>query len=375
MSNKSGVPRKHDAVCATLVRIATEIGAGQKLPTTAELCRQLEISIATLNSALRTLEGQGVITRRSGVGIFASTSLGQQRIAVLIGSHLYSQQGVAHFWSIFLERVRKQASQQHQNIDIFVVNYSPETGRQILPDTFSEYHQLKGFDGVLAIGLTSDLTQELLPTALPIISFAGPSNDTVVIDNETVVRIGVQELARAGCQNIALWSSVNRDRPHTPYRGDSVASEIKKVFDSTLTELNLPINPLLIQSNHDLLQPPLYTTSLSKLEQGYRLAERTFGNAPDLPLPDGIISSDDMLTAGVLAYMRQFQIAVGQQVKIVTHSNAGSPVLLGWEKEIIRVEFNPEELVEALFQRLQARIQGDPAGKKIVIAPQLILPG
>ncbi|GAB3582840.1 hypothetical protein GCM10027445_56730 [Amycolatopsis endophytica] len=46
----------------------------QRLPTEAELCAEFQVSRVTVRQALRTLESQGLITSRQGVGTFISVS-------------------------------------------------------------------------------------------------------------------------------------------------------------------------------------------------------------------------------------------------------------------------------------------------------------
>jgi hypothetical protein len=56
----------------------------------------------------------------------------------------------------------------------------------------------------------------------------------------------------------------------------------------------------------------------------------------------------------------------------VTHANRGAATLLGWENELTRIEYDPAEMVEALFALLHARLSGAPPAGRHLILPRVL---
>ena len=80
-------------------------------------------------------------------------------------------------------------------------------------------------------------------------------------------------------------------------------------------------------------------------------------------MPNGIVSTDDMLTQGLLMALGRHGLRAGEDVRIATQANQGSPALLGWEDRITRLEFAPIEIVATMFAALEALMDGEtPVG-------------
>ena len=91
--------------------------------------------------------------------------------------------------------------------------------------------------------------------------------------------------------------------------------------------------------------------------------------------PDGIISSDDMLTQGALTALQRLGIAVSTDLPMITHANAGSPTLIGWTDRLARAEFDPAQLVAAMFDTIERLLRGETVPREpVLIAPRLLLP-
>jgi DNA-binding LacI/PurR family transcriptional regulator len=357
-----------------LTAIVRQARPGERLPTTGELCERLNISVVTLNNALKTLEGRGLIVRRSGIGLFAADTLHQRRIALLCGAHFFGQAGVSPFWQTLLETMRERAAMERECIELLLVPFAGDGHAQILPAGLADSLRAGDFDGILTIGIVFNLSEWLDTLPIPRVSFAGPGPDIVSVSPLETITRGVPELAARGCRRIACWS------PIAPYRPVGYAhfqpNPTREAFENALTEAGLPFDAALFQDNRDLVDFVGGRTTLTHAEQGYRQAARTFGPAAAAAPPDGILSTDDMLTTGVLSYLRQNGIPVatkpGVGVQIATHANRGSATLLGWENELTRIEYDPAEMVEALFALLHARLSGTPPAGRHLIQPRVI---
>jgi len=365
--------RKQAEVQGRLTALIQQLGPRVKLPTTTELREMLGISVVTLNSALKALETQELITRRPGIGVFTSERVGQRRIALLCNAFYFCDSGVSPFWSILLERLQERASLENERAEIFLCTQDEFTRQQILSPSLMDDLRTGLFEGVLTIGITKEPMEWLDSLAVPCVGFAGPGKDSVRLRDEGVIRLGIQALVEQGCRRIAYWQrSHHITLPPSPsFFQPNPASQI---VARVLQQHGLTFDPRLFQDNRHLLVPPEYRVPFGHQEQGYRLAEMTFGKDSSIPPPDGIVSGDDMMTLGILAYLRQHDIPVGEHLRIASHANKGSNVLLGWEDELTLIEFDPAELVDALFTRLHLRMTGDYSVSPVnvvYIEPQL----
>ena len=102
---------------------------------------------------------------------------------------------------------------------------------------------------------------------------------------------------------------------------------------------------------------------------------QVFGRGAVAGRPDGLIILDDVMTRGALTTLHRLGLHAGQDIVIASHANKTSSVLHGYEHCLIRLEFDPAEIVQALFALLDAQLQGRPLPAPLPpLQPHLILP-
>jgi len=125
------------------------------------------------------------------------------------------------------------------------------------------------------------------------------------------------------------------------------------------------IAELVQQNTHRAPEPGAFTETPYQ-EQGYETALSVFGDSA--LLPNGIVSTDDMFTAGALSALRRCGVRVrppeapvGSEpsVLIATHANVGSTVLIGDADDLGLLQVNPADVVQALFTALEELMRGD----------------
>ena len=75
--------------------------------------------------------------------------------------------------------------------------------------------------------------------------------------------------------------------------------------------------------------------------------------------PEGVVITNDVMAHGALAAFRHLGVEPGRDVLLVSHANAGSPMLMGTEQELTRVEVNPQDVVQKMFKMLETLLRGD----------------
>lgn len=353
-------------VCQRLHELALQMEPGQKLPTVNELCTQFGTSRATLDEALNKLEQQNVIYRKHSKGIFVSEKIHRKTICVLLDSSLLAKQSHSPFWGelwhLFAQEAQQRALTRNEYHSFHLLMRTPDH-QLILPEEIVSMMRSNRVHGFLAIGICDYEWSE--PRDVPCVTFAGYDRWMVSLDNKQLQLMAVKRLVEQGCRNIGLWSP-------TIVTVDGLEPPTSDEFRYFLTLLDLPYHPELFRT----ISPEVSAggKGLSYQEQGYQIVLDVFGN-PDTPRPDGIIVSDEMLMVGVMAAFNRLNLHIGEDVKIVTHANVGSMLVFNHIPGLTVIEFDPEELVKAMYALLDKLLAGEkPTEAEIKIVPRLRIP-
>jgi DNA-binding LacI/PurR family transcriptional regulator len=382
-SPRIGKQTRVQEVCGALTKLAHELGPDAKLPTVLQLRDRLGVSVTTINTVLSELETRQIVRRRHGVGIYVAPRIRQHRISLVCAPSFLSVAGVSPFWKILIDQVNRRAESEQE---VLSFHFATETLRAealteeigkapvpALPESLAEDIRQGRVDGILGIGLSPATAEWIEDQQVPFVAFAGPGRFAFGLDSAEVVRKGTASLALAGCDRIGFWTALS---PYRVHGTDFSESAELPVFRDALKKAGLEFDPRLVCENYHLRPPGGGTHSITHQEQGYNAGMRVFGPESDpAQWPDGIMSCDDMLTLGLLAPRQRLGVAVGVTVKIATHANAGSPVLLGWENRLVRLEVDPSAIVNGMFDTLESLMNGDTVENlEKEIKPQLRLP-
>jgi DNA-binding LacI/PurR family transcriptional regulator len=382
---------KLQTVAAQLEEMAFSLGPGAQLPRVADLCRQLGSSITTVNAALGDLEGRGILQRRPGVGNFVASNLHRANILLLCNAGLLSRPELSPFWAMLIQNARARAGTNALGFDLQFAE--PTFGKQpedapVLSESVTRLIEQGRVSGAVAIGLEAGTMSLLQRHGFPVVSFAGPADYAVMQDMEDQIRLGVQTLAKAGAERIALWS------PHQTFAPPDAVRHFQdafvRTFQEAVTAAGLPFEKDLVRQNRERAPLPDSFTDTSYQRQGYETALSVFasesGRQPGITPPDAILSTDDMLTVGALSAFRRCGVEVSRtksargsgdkrSVLMATHANVGSPVLIGYEEDLFLLENDPADVVAALFSVLEALMAGDDSvSHRVLVRGRLRLP-
>ncbi len=355
------------------------------MPTVLQMRDRLGVSLATLNSVLSELESQQVVRRLHGVGIYVASDIQKYRVWLICDPSFFRTTGTSLFWGLLIEESRRRAE---MGKGVFSLHFALDAtegraGGKRTPDLNSTSFYLADsiigdisngrVDGVLGIGLPLATARWIERHDIPYLALGGPGPYRVLTDAEQIARLGLKVLCDAGCQRIGFWSAV----PPYRYTQPGIPSEGAKLFAGILAESGRLFESDLVWDNQHLIPEGGGLHTLSHQEQGYHAAMEAFGPHTDrADWPDGILSTDDMLTQGLLTALQRLGVRVGEELSVASHANVGSLALLGWEDRVTRLEIDPAEMVSALFDNIESRMRGDASVKsETLIQPRLRLAG
>jgi DNA-binding LacI/PurR family transcriptional regulator len=174
-----------------------------------------------------------------------------------------------------------------------------------------------------------------------------------------MAHLAIAHLVEQGCRSIGIWLS--NDHNYENYSA---------IFRSTLQKYGLDYEPALVKAMPSVTDEG---NAISSQEQGYRMAYEVFRTFNG-PRPDGLFLSGDMTTAGALVALNKLHVAVGDDLKIATHANKGSPMLFGMENDLILLEIDPAEIVQAMFAQMNTLLTGHKPADKFFIKPHVRIP-
>lgn len=336
-----------------LAALMRRMEPGDKLPKAMDLCRSLSISARTLNEALQDLENSGVIERRHAVGIFlARRPVLDSHLLLLCHPDFFNSANHTPFWRLLVEGCRQQAQTSAGTFDIHFTR--PDGEEPPLSPLVMEHIKNGDATGVLGIGISKPCAL-FVEEHVPLVTLAAWSSHIVGFDDAGFAENAIRVLREKGCQRIGLWTGV------TPYYNLAPPEMWTKWafnnFKEALHLASLNYDEKLVDENTHLVPPGGGRIEITIQEQGYQTALRVFGK-PRRSWPEGLLIQDELLTHGAWRAFEKLGIEPGRDVHIVTHSNAGSQMLLGYESYVDQLVYDPKEMVSAMFQVLDRLIEG-----------------
>ncbi len=355
-----------------LATLARKLGPGQRLPTMAALSEELGISVMTLNRALSELEAQGIVVRRQGSGTYVADELSQTAIALVYDRDVFGPDA-SPFCSLLLHEATKLAEANDEQFNLYLTTpeIEGEPAGPPIPSDLDEAIRTKRLGGVLFAGESNPAAlQWILNQGVPLValSHAPVAPFRVRIDHAKVASMGVAELAKRGCRNIALWIPAGVGIGAV---GVGESFDELDAFKRALEEQGLSYNENLVLNRQQLSANVPATPLGSNREQGRNAAQTVFGGAKG-NWPDGVVCLDDMMALGALPEMKKLGVEVGRDVQFATHTNVGSSLLVGFGEELVLLPIDPARVADAMSQMMEALLRGEEINEPVVsVGPSL----
>ncbi len=356
-SKASKLEGKVHETYSRLLGIAQKLGPHAKLPTVRELKEDLNVSQATLDAAFVRLEGQNILVRRQGSGVYVSPRLRLRNIILLCNPEYFMFGDSSPFWRLLVRQIREIAERNEAHLTLHFVrphveqelNHPQDAGP--LSTTIREEIVAGGVHGIITVGVLHPVARWIEAQGVPVVAYAGAAEYVISHSNVSMIQMGVAALARAGCRRIDPWffSPISA-------AGNNAYTPLYTVYKGAMLAHGLSPSPALEMGGED--EGSADTDDV--FAEYYRIALERYSRKPRTEeRPIGIVSPNDMHTQAALMALYRIGLRPNRDIKIATHSNAGSTALLAWHPEIIRVEFDPAEIVRYLFETLDAMMNNE----------------
>ncbi len=367
---------KTQALRDQLAALVATMQPDEKLPTMRQLQDSLAVSPMTLHRALSELEAHKLIYRRQGSGTYVAPRVaspnrvldGAPTIGLVYDRDIFGSQA-SPFGSILVEAARRRAEENGERFSLYLASAAEEDA-PLHPDLL-EAVESKRLRGVLYAGESNPRALSwLLQHEIPVVSlsYLPVAPHRVCIDHAQMVGLGVETLARQGCQKIALWIPLGVGIGHVD--GEESFPEWD-AFRQSLNKCGLNYDENMVWRAREHDDKATLAARETNQAQGLRAAREVFGGrkkgeSSTRLWPDGIVIADDMMTRGALTYLGKHSIRIGETLQIASHLNRGSDVLLGHEDELSLLEIDPSQIAQAMFEMLETLMQNKNLEPKVI---------
>ncbi len=341
-SDRSKSTSKSERVFDHLVRLIENSEPNTRLPSVRGLMTRFGVSQATVTAAISRLERQGALDRRQGSGIYSSSAARTRPTLLLIDSD--AALSPSPFWTVLVNALRDLYAGTESPLQVhFTQSIEKERSsvsvQDLLGTSLAEAIASRKFSGVYSVCQNDAVLDAIRDADLPSVGFGCAAKYHIHMAYLEACQLGVNALARLGCRTVSLY------RPsHTTSREVFLAT----MRAQGLTEIALP--------NAD--PPPLFqhrSPYSRTTEQGYWSAVAAYGpDSNKVDRPDGVIILEDMFALGFLMGLQAMGLQVGRDVKVASHVNVESPILLAWQRQIVSLKFSVVNIASVMHVAMEA---------------------
>ena len=353
--------------------MALVAGPGAKLPTIRSLRSTLGVANTTLVEAFKGLEARGIVERVHGSGIYVREPVNQQNIGLVFGNNVFGE-GISPFYSLLLDRCRERSESGNEHFSYYLDfgTAPPQRGDSPVHRDLVDAIESGKLDAIILVARHSPAQETWLRNqGLPVVSMVDSGEpQTVFVDYAELVTLGIDALVGQGCKRLGMISPLGRRVTD----GWDLKNAAPAAFATALRQRGLRFEP-------DWMQFASGTSGGAPVELSAARAwvtrvltpggTQAGANRPD-NCPDGVIVLNDMMTRSVVESMRECGIEPGRDVQIATHANKGSMLLGDYCDLLTKIEVDPADLVNAMFEMLETLLNGAPleAGT-VLVKPRL----
>ncbi|MBC2602945.1 GntR family transcriptional regulator [Puniceicoccus vermicola] len=314
--------------------LSGDLPVGSRLPAVRDLANDIGTSVFSIQEALAPLAREGLIERIPWRGTFVlGNKIRLTSVGLYFGTLLST--GGAFFQALCTQLYQQLES---RGIEVHLIMDNRHRSEQSKPfPKLVRAIQNNEIQAVIGAMLSSDHISWLPQLGVPT-SMMTPKDHTQAVhfDFDDLCRQALQQLKKRGAHTVA----------NLPGPLESTSS-VNESFDKIARSLDLePITPASIEDEQYLQGP--------RDEIGYHAFHRLWKQPRK---PEGILIFPDNMVPGVCMAIKELQIDVPEELKIVIHRNKGVGLLC--PIPVDSVVFNGEELARELIAKLDQQHAGE----------------
>lgn len=301
-----------------------QLSGGTRLPSTKDMVEILGVSRLTVHRSLTRLSELGLINRRPKLGTFVSTGIFSKTVGLISGEDpmLIASPFYRLLFSAFHQCSREYGF--NFNNYFFMGEFDEARTYKTLKDDIDsgKLKYLVIVTGTVSIMKWLD-TNCSIPYLVP-----------QAMDLPELIKTGIRSLCIRGCRRIHVLS-LYEDSPRFSANIEQERAAMLEAYEGCGSPGEKP----------KLLVPG------QKEQMGYSYMRGAFSSSGDKP--DGILINHDMLARGVAMAALELNLRIPEDLKIVTHENKGSELMVPFEMD--RIQVDPSQVAACSLSYLREK--------------------
>ncbi|PAW78044.1 MAG: hypothetical protein B9S32_09155 [Verrucomicrobia bacterium Tous-C9LFEB] len=337
-----------------------EWASGSRLPTVQAMASNYQTSVFTIQTALETLEKDGLIERVRRRGTFVTGGRTKLRqVGIFYGTDFLRGRAMG-FYQEINHCLAKALEARDVKYRLWIDGRSDEDHVQPLDDLVEAVNR-REIQGIIApvVDFPESVWLQQLGLPLGLLSSASVPYQ-VNFDYVKGMALAMEEFRRQGCQTVGAILPVSA-ATHSSYETETSQSnrQILDGFTGCLADAGLKTR------NSWVRVPDRMLTALEHEEFGYRQFQEIWKQAEK---PDGLLVWPDTMVRGSITGMLEAGVSVPRDLKLILHCNEGVPVLCPLPASWLKV--NLEQIAAALIGQVERQLVGDPV-QPVLVVPTL----
>lgn len=331
--------KRYERLAGKLQESLCQYSVGERLPSIRAFAAQHDVSINTVQLALKKLQSEGWVelSDRSGCRVLRCPVKPSRYIAIVSGIDLL-RPDVSPFFVTIMARLREVLEKRQEPYRLYLSHAActSDCWDNTTWQGLSEDRTQGRIKGVLAIA-TLPWTKFVHPFReqnIPVIGmdiYPSLFNAVTRLDTTSLFRIGIDALLRQGCDRIALIAS-----------GHGYAT----IFQNTLAQFGLDFYTEWTETAVDL-----HAQNSSKAA-----LNRIWGSSKNKP--NGLLIGDDTLLPGIDEAMRSMRIRVPEHLRVALATSVGRRLYSTFP--LIRLECDPVAFADSMLDLLLKILNKQP---------------
>lgn len=317
--------RRHERVKAQLRAMAVALKPGMALPSQRQLLCKLDVARGTLTRAVQALSAEGIISVRSGMGVYTTPRAGLSTVAFVL---YYEPYALSRFDQTLIGFMTEHAADYGLFVESVILGHYDHPD----PERMATFHRAikeRRYAAIVSMAAAEapGWRPELERLGVPLVY------NPVAIDYSTIEKLGVKMLCEHGASQVACFYGCGQ--------GSSHAERFRAV---------LKHHGLRWRAEWYVAWPE--DTPLELF--GYRMFAAHWKQWEHKP--DGLLSDNDQVTRGLLDAALDLGIKIPGELQIATHANKGLSYFP--TASVMRVEVDVDRMARMMLEKVRDKING-----------------
>ena len=322
---------------------------GVKLPATQELAARWQTHTATVHRAMGPLVKEGLLVRTPRVGTFVHE---REQKLTCVGAYNGTSAKDGPYAHAVQEALKDELHKAGIEMDLWS-NVRPSDQRGEPWKALVTAAERRRFQAFIGIGMNlPDITwQQKLPVPVAFLGARPSFRNDVHSDVRQFVEASLQEIARQGCRSVGFLAPImGAEESCYPDGSHTLYFDMVEHFLDVATDLGLTVRNDWMRVYHQ----PGFGSVRHQEQFGYEEFLKLW-SSPEKP--EGLIVFPDTVARGVVLALREKQVRVPQELKLVLHKNESLDLFC--PMPVTFMVSNERETARALIEQIQKQFRGE----------------